>query len=444
MTAAEFTITCPTYRVESMRERLAEINKRAIKLRVPELTLEVSNVRIVTAEKNVPGKGWIHVPIAEICEVTVTGCAPVLDGGWSLLGTIDHNGRTDGSANLLLGQVPEFFRKRKPYCDHCQVTRNRTETFVLENAEGQRFQIARTCIKNYLPIDVERIIGWARLASEASELESWGRGAIEPDKVIEFLAASACSIRLDSYKSIKFCAEHDWATPTSIAASMILHPTREQIRDGWKSPVTDADRERAQAALDWLAGLPEQDRSEGYLANLYAASLGSLYVPGRHSNLVASLVGAAYPNALNEARKRFERDSLPESKPVGIVGERMRGIAVTIVRDPKTFESDFGITTLVSMRSAEGCDLIWWASGEKTLSYKLGTEHTIDFTPKAHKVSEYTKRMETQVSRVTISKPPKPVKVKAPRTKRIAKSKPAEVAVDFHAGDSVARPSESF
>lgn len=416
--ATEFTITCSTHRVDVMREKLAEVNKRAIKLGVSELVLTVANVRKITEKKLFPGKGWLDVVTGELCEVTVTGEAPVLQGGWGLLGTIDHNGRTDGSANLLLGRVPESYRHRAPYCDHCQVIRKRSETFVIENADGQRFQVARQCIKNYLPIDVERIIAWARIMGEMSELESWGRAAVLPDTVIDFLAACACSIRLDSYKSRKFCMEHDWATPTSTSASMILHPTRDQIRDGWVSPVTDADRERAQLALDWLAAMPEQDRSEDYLANLHAASLASIYLPARHSGLVASLVGSAYPRAMDEARKRFERDSLPESKPIGTIGERMRGIPVTVVREPRTFESEYGVTTLVIMRTAEGSDLAWWASGDVTHGYKLEAQIVIDFTPKAHKLSDYTKRMETIVSRVSISKP---AKVKAPRAKRAPK-----------------------
>lgn len=393
-----FTISTLTFRVDAMRERLAELNKRAIKLGVPELILTVSNVRI----ERVRNEDF------EWCDVTVTGASPVIEGEWSLLGTIDHN---DGSANLLLGRVPETYRAAEPLCFHCNTVRKRTETFVIQNAQGVQMQVARQCIHNYLSIDVKRLIAWAKLAGEVREMSDWGSGVREPDKVIDFLAACVCAIRLDGgYKSRKFCYEHQRETPTDIQALGILHPTRDQIRDGWVSPVTDTDRERAQLALAWLVALPEIERAVEYRANLYAAAASSIYLPGKHSGLVASLIGFAYPNVMDEARKVRERDSLPESKHVGTVGERVRNVTIEVVREPHVSEGDFGPQTRINMRTADGSDLTWWASGDKSEEFALGTQHTIDFTPKSH--GSFGGRAQTTIKNVKASKAPK---VKAPR-----------------------------
>lgn len=89
--------------------------------------------------------------------------------------------------------------------------------------------------------------------------------------------------------------------------------------------------------------------------------------------------------------------TMPESKHVGTVGQRMRNVTATLVRSV-SFDTMYGTKWIETFRTDAGETLVW-----KTTSpggTRLGMRFTFDATVKAH--SQYNGEVQTEVSRVKV------------------------------------------
>jgi len=109
--------------------------------------------------------------------------------------------------------------------------------------------------------------------------------------------------------------------------------------------------------------------------------------------LLVSLVGVWYRAKVRKAEEEADRKaSLNEW--VGTEKERLRNLelAVTNVRE---YEGDYGTTTYITFRDAEGRTLQWKASGTRDL--EVGHNVKLTGTVKKHEV--YRERNITQLAR---------------------------------------------
>ena len=88
--------------------------------------------------------------------------------GWQLLGILHHQSGQTTCHNMFGVRVPEHLLEAPPNCDHCQVKRNRNDTFVLQSAGGQIQQVGRMCLKKFLP--GEDFTQYKRLSDRLMEL----------------------------------------------------------------------------------------------------------------------------------------------------------------------------------------------------------------------------------------------------------------------------------
>ena len=103
---------------------------------------------------------------------------------------------------------------------------------------------------------------------------------------------------------------------------------------------------------------PEND----YLANLRViVRLG--YVESKFWGLAVSLLSAY----LREQDQLRQRERKADSQYVGVVGQRsvFDGLGVVSLR---AYDGNYGVTTRIEFINADGCVLIWWASGHPALS----------------------------------------------------------------------------
>ena len=101
-------------------------------------------------------------------------CNPPKFNGWEFAATIEQ---IDGSPTHLLrcspayegGKIPAHFRDCDPtYCEHCRMKRNRSETFVVFNAERVEYrQVGRQCLRDFLGHDPSMMIASAGYIAEA-------------------------------------------------------------------------------------------------------------------------------------------------------------------------------------------------------------------------------------------------------------------------------------
>jgi hypothetical protein len=100
-----------------------------------------------------------------------------LPGGWKFIGRVDHT-----EIGNLIVSVPDsgheedlhklYGNSQPSYCDHCNTTRKRTSTFVVQDKEGNLKRIGRQCLKAYMPngqFDVDKLLEYADYLSKIAE-----------------------------------------------------------------------------------------------------------------------------------------------------------------------------------------------------------------------------------------------------------------------------------
>lgn len=389
----------------AVEAKLTKLQRRAEKLDQAPITVETE--RFIRKEE-VPGvttdgrKVYVDRPWLR---VTIDGAAPSIPG-YTLVGTIVHYPE---GANVFRcapdQEIPERYREAPPRCDHCNSRRARKDTFLLRDMDGILTQVGRNCLKDFMPEkDAAAVaayldmIGRYAACLEDGEPAPHGDGAPKwtSEGILDYLAAVAATVRVDGWVSRGKARDED-ITSTADRAWSVLHPSPRQQNDPRHPKVTPDDVLVAQTALTWVRDLPETDRMDGYLANLWAVCSRDWFGP-REDGLVASLVGAAYPRAMRDrAAEERRQEAAAASDHVGKLKERLRGLRVTVERI-RGWEGDYGWTTLVAMRDGAGNLLVWYASGEPDVPDE-GTETLLTGTVKRHGNDRYTGECATYVNR---------------------------------------------
>jgi hypothetical protein len=389
--------------VKDLERRVEQLNKRARKLGVTQLRVELSDVHI---HKTLDPVSLLE-RLREVQDVVVIGETPKL-AGWSLVAVLDHDGpetvtaRVPGTEAIGLSA----YRNAKAHCDHCGTTRKRLETFVLiQEANSRLTQVGRNCVADFLggvsPAHILWLAGWMREISGA-DFEERSGGHAEPVLLpINYLVATASCIRAGGWLSRTKAREEGGGHATADEAWELCFPPHLKDED-WKKWAaarvpSAADEELAAAALAWAQELDADSENE-YLANLGRLARKG-WVKGRDSGLMASAVAT-----FNRERVRAaERAAEVPSTHLGTVGERLKKVAFKVLG--RTYhESQWGSTALVKLVTPEGSKLKWWtASGGPESLLTDGESYTADLTVKAH--DEWKGQPETTVTRVSVWTP---------------------------------------
>lgn len=401
-----------------LEARLEKLNRRARKLGVPELRLEVSAPYVREVPAELPGAPPVKY---EAVDVAVVGETPHL-AGWELVAVIEHE-----EGENLTRPVPgveaniSVYRDAPPHCDHCGTTRHRLETFIVRNESGVLSQVGRNCLADFLggqsPQAVLWLAGWI---SEVGSDDFWSFGGMKMAYVVEpetFLGTVAALIRIDGWMGRTKARE--WGKVATVDDAWVIHfPPKSPDRKyrEWRAAreTTDADRETGKAALAWARELPPDDPNE-YRSNLGRVARKEAWVARR-----IGLGGSAVSSYLREMEREVAFRKAAEGykrEHVGTVGERLRGLDLELV-SAKSFEGDYGPRTLVVLVDSERRRFKWWASGSKYTTSEPGTKLHVDATVKKHE--EWKGMLETVLSRVTEVDPNrKAPKARKPRKKTI-------------------------
>lgn len=339
-------------------------------------------------------------------------CDPPKFNGWQFAATIQQ---VDGSDTHLLrcspayagGKIPDYFRDCDPtYCEHCKARRNRTETFVVFNAERTEFrQVGRQCLRDFLGHDPAGMIAAAGYITEAveslSEFAGEGTGfrSARSWPVDYVLSLAARVVAVDGWKPKAF---EERSTASALIGYLLLGNTDEDRRSARNFAETYPESTRAMALFDRvmaraveLAAKSIGDMTSDYEANLWTIVRAKSCNSG-HIGLVASMLAYAVKQE-NESVKKGETSA---SRHVGTIGDRMRGVPATVVFT-KTFDGQYGATTLIKF-NASGNLLAWWASGVPDVA--AGESVELAGTVKAHDQDAYAKCPVTVLSRCKIIK----------------------------------------
>jgi hypothetical protein len=331
-------------------------------------------------------------------EVLISGEAPKY-AGWTFAATIQV---LEGSAVLVrsiinTSALPQRFRDPATAsdCDHCRIRRFRRDTYVVVSESGEYKQVGRQCIADFLghesPEDLARAASWFAEAMELGEAGGIGSSDEEALTVDYFMGYVAAAMNAFGWLSRSKAREMEGANPTANTALKHARPSKEDLRNPQfeRLVVTEDDRTRAAAALEWVEALSEEEvLKSDYLNNIQTIARTGKVVFST-AGYAASII-IAYEKAMDKVRQARTR---PESNYVGEINKRQVFTALKIERVLE-INSHYGVTYLHMMVDASGNDIKWF--GGRRLGEE-GMVLDVKATVKAHE--EYKGRKQTLINR---------------------------------------------
>ena len=401
--------------VSRLTDKLAKMNKRAVRMSLDELVLTVVKREAITT-KSPSGLDYT----VYVNHVEVAGELPCIDG-WRVAGRVEYTEH----GNLVhcapwVDNLDSRYRTIGNVCEHCNTNRRRNDVIVLRNDAGRELCVGRNCVADFIRSgDAEALIWYAGLIGSdlCSECdEDWDmRGGRVPAGATPMTVVSAASIciRKLGWVSGKTAYDYDKGSTKNDVIDLLFPPYGSEGRRAWEHwikrndlTVTDHDTDLAGKAIEWAQSV-DTSKSD-YLYNLSILAKSEWVGIDKFGYLVSIIV--AYNNACERETERAERRAKAADKGTkvyfGSPKVRSKGVKATCT-GLNSFDGNYGVTTLVRfearMGDAEYAPLVWFASGDKTEDFEVGNEYTFDATCKDHADHEkYGK--QTRINRVTVKK----------------------------------------
>ena len=373
-------------------EKVAKINARAAKRGFTGRLEVVGTRREETSTNQYTGIETTRV----VVDTRIAGEAPQYNG-WKFLARVDTIWVKDGKSTFTIATAPgvehvDRSAVRPGHCDHCDTTRERKNTYLVQNVEtGEVKNVGSTCIKDFL--------GWSATVVFYSESDlgeeidglGFGGGYGEQYYSVETILATAhAAIRAFGWVP---SSSPEWGSqPTAGRVRFALNPpTRltDQDRAELETLRTYANEANERAAVVRAFVLSDEFAGTStYVDNLkVAASLES--VSSKQVGILAS-APQAYIRHLETAVEREAREALWAAEkaakagsdflaPIGTKKVRVEGTISSIRYIP----GDFGTTVLYTILTVDGNVVKWFASRE-ALGEEEGREVVIEGTVKDH------------------------------------------------------------
>lgn len=432
----------PTYTIiENNRENLEKLvtkfAKRAARNGLAPITVAFGAPRIEEREKIVvtegegesfEGQPMRHTVRERVCliDVTVEGEPPRLPGGYSLVGTVEHN-VVDGAWMNLVNPAPERempldARTAAPTCDHCGKARRRSTTVVVQAEDGTLKRIGKSCVALYLPgVDVDALLAFmaahgaiqAELEGGSDDDEFGGYRAPRVEYIDDVLAAGAAVRRLFGWVTAKTASDTNEASSASHVANLLGKPDKYQarlVRDmrdaaekagedtnvaGTWWPVNDADKAAAVEIRAWM-----KDGVSGrndYRYNLAVLAAGDTFDANRMA-MVVSAVGSFYNEQDRIVERKAQAAAMGESQHVGSLKQRLNLELSLLTCRAFSHDDLYGTRYLVKFVDRSGNQFAWFTG--RPVEMARDEFHVVRATVKAH--TEFKGVKETTITRADV------------------------------------------
>lgn len=392
--------------LEYLNDKLVRVNKRAEKLGVDGLRLELTPADPVQDES---GAFYLQY------YVEIKGTPPVL--GDYLLVAIKECLSSDNDA-IIIRTVPDtclpvetvipdwFVQETDMFCGHCHTRRGRHEVFLLRKRATQEYvQVGRNCLKDFLGVDVSAWLARAEWMLDIEEMYTMAGIYSQPDRsvdkrylpldqVFKYVYASATRKGFVSKKR----SMEDGSISTIESAMQQYHEDKiGRSRFGKKRneaypPPTEEETAAAADLLEWfkkeILPVPEKhyfgdDIMWGNLQHMCDHNMISLRMTG------ISVI--PYVMWLKYKADKLREEERGVSNWVGNVGEKIKLKAKVIYM--QTIESAYGPMTIHKFLTEDKNVLCWFQSAGSSLRLEENEELVLAGTVKGHK--EYRGQKET-------------------------------------------------
>lgn len=236
------------------------------------------------------------------------------------------------------GEVVDRDTLVKGACDHCGTVRARKSVIVVENEAGERTQVGKSCVKDYLGNSIA--LSWFKTGDPFEEFDGYTGIGTPLHNTDEILTIAASIVRQRGWVS-KTNAEMIGKVSTASVVEFVLgpRPSRAEEAREWEALRKDIDSAidgaAAEAAREYGKTMPATSE---YAQNLQAVIAEDYFDP-KHLGLVVSLAGV-HARALQKAAEEAAAPVVEE--PFGSVGDRVT-IELKVVSST-AFDTDYGIT----------------------------------------------------------------------------------------------------
>lgn len=360
-------IICPVQKFELFQEKYNKLQRIASKLNVK--NLHYTTVRKVVKIYSEIEKKQIDV---DCYQITLHNANPHYED-WNLIGLIDHK-------NLnLIRMVPGFslpseYKDFKPYCQHCNITRDRNNTFIVKNTKTHEYKkIGSSCLKSFLGghynISESSLFSYLKLIDVFHNEIFGGTGGLHSSYSLETAIAIAMSIiNTDGYVSRKNSDDNNVSTGDRILALMSSSNDNREIISKYKD-----DAEKCISFMKENLKSKNNDLSD-FEYNILQI-LEHNYVPSfKYMGVVAYIPVLYY---------RLTRDVVQKKNEfIGEVGSKISVTAKLV--NKKTIDSAYGTSHIITFETSDGNTMVWFST--KYIDYPINTELKVTATVKDHKV----------------------------------------------------------
>jgi hypothetical protein len=390
----------PSWRMDYLAKRLADLSRRARKLGCAE---PVTIGHGVYDEPEMKWKVEIgskpkQVPTGRINRfyfVEMVGAAPSY-AGWTFVASIDKMPEVGNLVRVVPGQaLPERYRTEEPHCDQCKANRARINHYVVRSEAGEFRMVGSSCIKDFLghtsPDNIALLATFSASLDGAMSEAADGGGSAGPDylDLARFLSYVAASVTQDGWLSAGRAREEGRSATKDRALTGMFH-TRKECRTGCLHP-TEADQDLAARALAWAAEIEVKSDFDHNLHTLAQAEV----LPYKGAGIAAAMI-FCYKRSVEQTILRENRaKQFANSVHVGEIGKR-QDFTVTVANEHE-IAGDYGTTSIYKMIDDKGNCLTWFSSS-RTL--ELGKAYVLKGTVKAH--DDYKGTKQTVITRCKI------------------------------------------
>ena len=376
--SAQFTIHA--IQLDEVVGTLAASNKKARRLHCDPMTLDIERDYMQPRKNRTP----LH-----LLDIKIEGPAPKL-AGWTLLAVLEGLGD-----ECLLQCVPgtEIDAKRwsaadPGFCDHCQTTRRRKETFIVRHDDGRELQVGRNCLRDFLGHkDARNVLNlWRALSFGEPEEGDFGgyysrdSGAIELD---ELLCLTAVMISLWGWASrgAAYTSDGKVVATADIVSDFLTGAGRFDTKPGGyanqrelaaakareeqdkvRAAVASVDRDEVQKAIAWAAALTDEN---SYLLNIGVIARAGHVDKYKQYGFACSILSGYRRTFEREEAKRVEREARPVSHHFGEI--KKREVFTLTVKNLIASESEWGDTLLHIFEDESGNSAKWFCSGRSLM-----------------------------------------------------------------------------
>lgn len=428
----------PSYNLDSLREKIAKLNKTATKLNVAPIVMELGD----TWQKEVKHEDGPHYKdgtlrpkkYIEMQRVKITGESPKLNG-WSFIGKREP---LDGTKSILSKTAPgqkmpkKYADDHDLTCEHCKKRANRAATFVVRKNK-KTMEVGRSCLKDFLGhADPAKYAAWAEMLYNlekslggGEEGDNWGMG--RAPEVFELQSIMAAALYMCREKGfVSNSNSYGNKSPTSHHINQHFNPPiplpRGMSYDDFRIPFTDKDKEEATVAIDWLRKHPKAGKDE-FFTNLSKIAQGDT-ASLKHSGYLAA--GAMMYQKEQGALKQTVglMKTLKKDEGLGKADEKIDVLGTVI--SAFAYQTDWGTKRIFTIKTDSGHLVkMFTMSGDSGIK----KESRVQITGRIKEVGPETYEKSPFKDMVTTTM--------APRSRIEAVASAEEIDKTFHVGDTV-------